>query len=58
MNKRRKVDDEKRVFKDIWTELYFFIDHNEKPVCLVCNETVAVNKEYNLKRQHETKQSY
>ena len=45
----------KRVFKDIWTELYFFIEHNEKPVCLVCNETVAVNKEYNLKRHHETK---
>ena len=55
MNKQRKVDDEKGVFKDIWTELYFFIEHNEKPVCLVCNETVAVNKEYNLKRHHETK---
>ena len=55
MSKRRKVDDEKRVFKDNWTELYFFIQHHEKPVCLICNETIAVNKEYNLKRHHETK---
>ena len=44
-----KVGDKKRVFKENWR--YFFIEHNEKPVCL---ETVAVNKEYNLKCHHET----
>ena len=53
-NKRRKVGD-KRVCKGNWTEVYFFMEHNEKPVCLIRNETVVVDKEYNLKRHHETK---
>lgn len=28
---------------------------NASPVCLICNETVAVAKEYNLRRHHNTK---
>ena len=28
MAKRRKVDEEKRVFKDGWTDLYFFLLNN------------------------------
>ena len=55
MAKRRKVNKEKRVFKDSWADLYFFVEQKEKPICLICNESVSVNKEYNLKRHHETK---
>ena len=39
----------KNVFKEI----------NGKCVCLICNEDVAVMKEYNVRRHHEAKhQSY
>ena len=55
MAKRRNVNKEKRVFKDSWADLYFFVEQKEKPICLICNESVSVNKEYNLKRHHETK---
>lgn len=53
--KKRKVDSECRLFKDSWTEKYLFISISGKPVCLVCKEDLAVNKEYNLKRHYETK---
>ena len=33
----------------------FFIIHKDKPICLICNETVSVLKEYNLKRHYNTK---
>ena len=46
---------ESQVFKDIWTELYFFVQHNNKPVCLICQETIAVYKDYNLHRHYNTK---
>ena len=54
--KRRKVDDECRSFNDKWTEKYFSILHFGKPTCLICNQSVAVNKEFNIKR-HFMRQS-
>lgn len=57
---KRKVDIENRSFNDDWTEKYAFIMptfRNASPVCLICNETVAVAKEYNLRRHHHTKHS-
>ena len=53
--KRRKVTSEPQVFKDVWTELYFFVQHSNKPVCLICQETIAVFKDYNLNRHYDTK---
>ena len=53
--KRRKIDSEGRVFQDIWTELYFFVKHNNNPVCLICQESIAGCKEFNLRRHYETK---
>ena len=35
----------------------FFTIHKEKPICLICSETVSVKKEYNLKRHYESKHS-
>ena len=55
--KRRKVDDECRSFNGEWTEKYFFILHFDKPTCLICNQSVAVNKECNIKRHYEIEHS-
>jgi hypothetical protein len=53
--KRRKVDAECRGFQDTWTEKYFFIQHFGNPICIICHGSVAVNKEFNIKRHYETK---
>ena len=53
--KRRKVTSKCRVFQDIWTQLYLFVKHRNNPVCLICQETIAVFKEYNIRRHYETK---
>lgn len=52
--KRRKVDDECRVFNAQWTSDYFFVQSNGKALCLVCQETVSVLKEYNIRRHYDT----
>ncbi|KAK0152133.1 SCAN domain-containing protein 3 [Merluccius polli] len=55
---KRKVDDENRVFREEWKESFAFIlpgFKNAKLVCLICKEAVAVCKEYNIRRHHETK---
>nr|XP_023701213.1 SCAN domain-containing protein 3-like [Paramormyrops kingsleyae] len=57
---KHKVDVENRSFNDDWTEKYAFIMptfRNASPVCLICSETVAVAKEYNLRHHHNTKHS-
>lgn len=55
--KHRKVDSENRAFQLQWTEEYFFIfiEKYANPICLICNETVAVNKAANLKRHYNSK---
>ncbi len=55
---KRKVDSENRAYKEEWKDNYAFIlpsFANAKPVCLICNEVVAVCKEYNIRRHHEAK---
>lgn len=54
-SKKREVDSECRVFKDEWTWKYFFTRIKDKPLCLICNEAVAVFKEFNLSRHFMTK---
>lgn len=54
-SKKRKVTDEFRVFQEKWSNLYFFVNIKNKPVCLICNESVSVMKEYNLKRHYDAK---
>ena len=53
--KKRKVSEENRIFQEKWTELYLFVSVNQKPVCLVCHESLSAMKEYNLKRHYDTK---
>lgn len=52
---KRKIDSECRVFNLQWTNDYFFVQCKEKAVCLICQETVAVFKEYNLRRHYESR---
>ena len=53
--KKRKVEEEKRVFKERWTEDYFFVNNSdEKPLCLICNKSVSYANEYNVKRHYAT----
>ncbi|UYV62467.1 EPM2AIP1 [Cordylochernes scorpioides] len=57
MEKKRKIDSECRKFKDQWNNQYFVIESSNKALCLICNESIAVLKEYNMKRHYETKHS-
>eukprot|EP00102_Acyrthosiphon_pisum_P014337 XP_008184341.1 PREDICTED: general transcription factor II-I repeat domain-containing protein 2-like [Acyrthosiphon pisum] len=54
-NKKRTIDSEYRVFKDQWEDDYFCIEWQNKGMCIICKETIAVLKEYNIKRHYETK---
>ena len=53
--KRRKVDSECRIFNEKWTEDYFFIHLENKPICLICSQLVAVLKEHNIKQHYALK---
>ena len=53
--KKRKVDEERRLFQERCTLEYFFVKNlNEKPMCLICNKIVSATKKYNVKRRYET----
>ena len=53
--KKRKIEDECRVFNEEWTVKSYFTKVGNKAICLLCGESVAVFKEYNLKRLNQTK---
>uniref|UniRef100_A0A8C4UKQ9 SPIN-DOC-like zinc-finger domain-containing protein n=1 Tax=Falco tinnunculus TaxID=100819 RepID=A0A8C4UKQ9_FALTI len=54
MSKKRKIDSECGVFQEKWTSDYFFTEYKERAVCLICQNSVSVSKEYNLRRHYET----
>ena len=52
--KKRKVDIERRAFNPAWRENYFFMERFGQPNwCLICFKTVAVLKEFNMRRHWE-----
>lgn len=53
MSNKRKIDLEGRMFQEKWKEKYFFSEVNGKPVCLICSQAVAVQKEYKIKRHYD-----
>ena len=55
--KKRKVDFECRVFKAEWSVNYFVTELDDKALCLLYNDTLAVLKEYNIQRHYESKHS-
>jgi len=54
VSKKRRVEEENRTFQEKWTQEYFVIEQDGKPLCLICKQKIAVVKEYNLKRHYET----
>lgn len=54
-SKKRKISEENRSFQEKWTEQYLCIQSGGKALCLVCQETISVLKEYNIKRHYITK---
>ena len=43
-------------FNEKWTSEYFFIENADcRPLCMICNQTVNINKEYNIKRHYNSK---
>lgn len=57
LSKKRKVRDDTRTFRDIWTEMYFFVEYKGDPVCLICQGRVSITKEYNIRRHYDAKHS-
>ena len=55
VRQKRKYCNENRVFNEQWTMQYLFIESNGKPLCLICQETISVVKEYNLKRHYKSR---
>ena len=53
-SKKRKIADERRVFQEKWEELYFVIAVRDTTQCLICQQKIAVMKEYNMRRHYET----
>ena len=56
----KNVDSKNREFKTGWTDNYAFVLHvgSTKPMCLICNETVALVKSGKVKRHYETKHAH
>lgn len=53
--KKRKVDSECRAFNKEWTSKYFVTNVGSKVICLICQKSIAVFKEYNISRHFSTK---
>jgi len=57
VDKKRSIEDECHAFNVEWTVKYYFTKVGNKAACLLCPESVAVVKEYNLKRHNQTKRA-
>uniref|UniRef100_A0A3P9K194 SPIN-DOC-like zinc-finger domain-containing protein n=1 Tax=Oryzias latipes TaxID=8090 RepID=A0A3P9K194_ORYLA len=55
MERQRQWHTDKGHFKQKWEDDYFFAEISSKAVCLICQQSVAVLKEYNIRRHYETK---
>ena len=53
--KKRKIAEEKRKFNIQWTEKYFVTELCDNIICIICNDKIAVCKEYNIKRHYGSK---
>jgi len=53
--KKRKLDFENRIFNPTWSEKYCFVERFGQAQCVICYQTVAAYKEYNIRRHWETK---
>ncbi|CAN7950549.1 unnamed protein product [Ixodes hexagonus] len=51
---KRKIEDEKRLFQERWELAYFFTESRDKVLCLICQQTISVPKEYNIRRHFKS----
>ena len=51
---KQKIADERRVFQEKWEELYFVTAVRDTTQCLICQQKIAVMKEYNMHRHYKT----
>ena len=51
--RKRTVTEENRKFNDEWRGKYLFTSVNNRAVCLICQNSIAQIKEYNIKRHFE-----
>ena len=54
VKRKRKLNEEGRLFQEKWELQYFCTTVNGKINCLICNNCIAMPKDYNLKRHYET----
>ena len=54
LSKKRLIEDEHCYFQEKWELQYFCIQAKNKIVCLICRHSIAVYKEYNIKRLYDT----
>lgn len=52
-NKKRKLTDENRCFNPEWNKLFFML-HKDTAQCVICQKTVGVMKDYNMRRHFES----
>ena len=55
--KKRKLEDNKRIFQEQWTDKFCFIEHKGNIIRLICKATITVLKDYNLKRHFQNNHS-
>ena len=54
VKRKRKLNEEGRLFQGKWKLQNFCATVNGKINCLICNNCIATPKDYNLKRHYET----
>ena len=57
IGKKRKINDEGRIFTNEWFVKYFVVQQDEKAICLICQSNTACLKEYNIKRHYNSQHS-
>ena len=56
MGKKRKINDEGRIFNNEWFVKYFVVQ-DEKAICLICQSNIVCLNEYNIKRHYNSQHS-
>jgi hypothetical protein len=55
--KKRKIEDEHRIFQEKWEIQYLCCEFKQKIICLICKQTISVPKEYNIRRHYDIHRS-
>ena len=53
-SEKRRIKDRRRNFNPKWEQDFAFINHEGRPLCLICNVSLTHFKSCNLKRHYET----